>query len=176
MTKLIILITTLTIFVTSLQVFSQNETKGIKDKNLNAEITEIEKKEKQNITSILGLLAAFGSGNTDKINSYIHKDFVNHMAPEGLKDRSGFHEIVKNVNASFSLFDSYDVKPEHIFSKGDYVAMMDVGHGVKNGKEFNHTDIHIFKMKDGKLFEHWNSFRLPSQEVKLTKFLKSTEN
>jgi len=171
MKSLILIIVLIIAVVACNQNYSQEEMNDMVSKKVAEEIEKIEVKEKKNIESVIGLLTAFGTGETDKIDEYIHEDFVNHMAPEGLKDRAGFHKIVKNVNSVFAMFDSYDVKPAHIFSKGDYVAMMDLGFGVKNGNEFKHTDFHIFKMKDGKLLEHWNSFKLDSQEKNLQKFL-----
>jgi len=131
--------------------------------------------EKNNIETIKNLLTGFGTGDTSLINKYVDRGFINHMAPEGLQDRAGFKQIVLGVNSAFKTFDSYDVSPKILFSKGNYVAMMDVGKGVKNGKEFNHIDIHIFKMKNGKMAEHWNSFRLNSQEDKLNKFLMNNK-
>ena len=131
--------------------------------------------EQSNIEVIGNLLKAFGTGDTYQLNTLLHNDFKNHNAPEGLQDKKGFHEIVGMVSGAFSSFDSIELKPEHLFSKGDMVAMMDTGTGSKNGKEYKHMDIHIFKMKDGQLFEHWNSFGLPTQRDILMNFLETTK-
>ena len=175
MRKIILLIVGFAIFSACSQTIPQAEIDALVEQKVQDRLSEIEQLEQRNMQSIKGLLAAFGSGNTDHIDDFIDPEFINHMAPEGLQDRAGFHEIVKRVNSAFSLFESYKVEPAHIFSKGDYVAMMDIGHGVKNGEAVNHTDIHLFKMRDGRLLEHWNSFNLPSQGVQLQKFLQSTK-
>lgn len=130
--------------------------------------------ERQNMDTILSLLQSFGTGDTEKLNELIHDDFINHNAPAGLQDKAGFYEIVKMVNGAFSSFDELDLKPEHLFAKGDMVAMMDFGTGKRKGKVYTHKDIHIFKMKDGKMYEHWNSFGLPTQRDILMNFLEET--
>lgn len=130
--------------------------------------------ERQNMDTIASLLQSFGTGNTDKLGELIHDDFKNHHAPEGLQDKAGFYEIVKMVNGAFSSFDEMDLKSNQLFAKGDSVAMMDLGTGKRKGKLYTHKDIHIFKMKDGKMYEHWNSFGLPTQRDILMNFLEET--
>ncbi len=144
------------------------------EEQVEARLAEIEATEKANMETIGKLLQGFSSGDTEQINELVHADFKNYHAPEGLQDRAGFHEIVKQVNGIFGSFDEIDLKPAHLFAKGDYVAMMDVGSGTRNGKEYSHVDIHIFKLKDGKMYEHWNSFGLPSQRNILMKFIEES--
>lgn len=67
------------------------------------------------------------------------------------------------VYRTFSQFDEIDLKPQVLLAKDDQVAMMDTGTGKFNGKSYRHDDIHVFIMKNGQLFEHWNSFNLPCQ-------------
>jgi len=75
------------------------------------------------------------------------------------------------VFGTFAQFDSLELQPEILFAKDDMVAMMDTGTGMRNGKTYTHNDIHIFKMKDGQMFEHWNSFNLPKQQEVLMDFM-----
>lgn len=124
--------------------------------------------------TILSLVNNFNVGNLEILNRLVHNDFKNHHAPEGLQDKAGFYEIVKMISQSFSTVEGFRVTPVHIFAKGDMVAMMDVGEGTKNGKTYQHKDIHIFIMKDGKMYEHWNSFGLPCQREVLMKFMEET--
>ena len=130
--------------------------------------------ENQNLETIGRLLQGFMTGDTDQIENLVQDDFVNHNAPEGLQDKAGFKEIVKMIHQTFSSFDELDLRPAHLFAKGDMVAMMDVGTGKRNGKTYTHQDIHIFKMKDGKMAEHWNSFGLACQRDLLIKFMEET--
>lgn len=138
-------------------------------------VTASEITEKRNMTTIRTLLNGFNTGNTEQLNQLVHKDFINHYAADGMRDRAGFHKIVKMVHSIFASFDSLELKPVLLFAKGNFVAMMDVGTGKKNGKTYTHTDIHIFKMKDGKMIEHWNSFGLPMQKQKLMDFMKAAK-
>ena len=121
-------------------------------------------KEKKNLEVIGRLLEGFTTGNTDQVDELIHDDFINHNAPEGVKDKQGFKEIIKMVYGTFSQFSELNLKPEVLFAKDDQVALMDTGTGTFKGKVYRHDDIHVFKMKDGQLFEHWNSFNLPCQK------------
>lgn len=131
-------------------------------------------RELQNVTAIGRLLEGFTTGNTDQVDELVHDDFVNHNAPEGVKDKQGFKEIIKMVHGTFSQFDALDLKPEVLFAKGDMVAMMDTGTGMRNGKTYRHDDIHVFRMKDGQMYEHWNSFNLPCQRDILMNFMETS--
>lgn len=128
--------------------------------------------EKRNLEVIGRLLQGFTTGNTDQVDDLIHDDFVNHNAPEGIKDKQGFKEIIKMVYGTFSQFDGLNLKPQILFAKDDQVALMDTGSGEFRGKPYRHDDIHVFKMKGGQLFEHWNSFNLPCQRDVLMNVLK----
>ncbi len=136
-------------------------------------LTEIEQK---NIQTIGRLLQGFTTGNTDQVDELVHNDFVNHNAPDGVKDKEGFKEIIKMVFGTFSEFDSLNLKPEILFAKDDMVTMMDTGTGERNGKTYLHNDIHIFKMKDGQMIEHWNSFNLPRQQEVLMNFMQESNS
>lgn len=129
-------------------------------------------KEKKNVDVIGRLLQGFTTGNTNQVDELIHDDFVNHNAPEGVNDKQGFKEIIKMVYGTFSQFDELDLKPQVLFAKNDQVAMMDIGTGMYKGKHYRHDDIHVFKMKDGQLYEHWNSFNLPCQRDVLMNLMK----
>jgi len=132
-------------------------------------------KEQKNIEVIGKLLQGFTTGNTDQVDTLVHYDFINHNAPEGVRDKQGFKEIIKMVHGTFSQFDELDLKPEVMFAKGDMVAMMDTGGGKRNSKTYRHDDIHVFKMKDGQMFEHWNSFNLPCQREVLMNFMENSD-
>lgn len=156
----------------------QEEIDKMVNEKVEAKLKELESKptktEQQNLEAIGKLLEGFKTGSTDQINELVHDDFVNHNAPEGVQNKEGFKQIVKQVHGIFSSFDKLDLKPEQMFAKGNMVAMMDTGIGERNGKTYTHMDIHIFEMKDGKMFKHWNSFGLPSQRDLLIKFMEES--
>ena len=132
----------------------------------------VTEQEQRNMDTILSLVSNFNVGHTDILDDLIHDDFKNHHGREGLQDKAGFYEIVKTISAAFSTMEGFKVTPIHLFAKGDMVAMMDVGEGTKNGRAYRHKDIHIFRMKDGKMYEHWNSFGLPCHKDMLMKFME----
>ncbi|WP_411030134.1 ester cyclase [Spongiimicrobium sp. 3-5] len=134
-------------------------------------LTEVERK---NIEAIGKLLQGFTTGNTDQVDTLVHDDFMNHNAPEGVKDKAGFKEIIKMVYGTFSQFETLDLSPEILFAKDNWVAMMGTGTGKRNGKIYKHADIHIFKMKNGQMLEHWNSFNLPCQREVLMNFMETS--
>jgi ketosteroid isomerase-like protein len=130
--------------------------------------------EQQNVDTVAKLLNGFMTGNTDQVNTLVHDDFTDHFVPDGFKTKEGFKQTVKMAHEAFSQFDTLKLKPEIMFAQGDMVAMMDLGSGTRNGKSYQHVDIHIFKFKDGQLHEHWNSFNLPRQGEILMKFMKES--
>lgn len=131
--------------------------------------------EKHNLETVRRLLRGFADGNLEQIDEIVHEDFTNHHAPEGLQDRDGFRTIVEQVHGAFSALDSFSLEPAQLFARGDHVAMLDIGQGTMAGQTYRHRDIHIFVMKDGRMFEHWNSFGLPSQRDQLMAFMGGTQ-
>ena len=137
----------------------------------NNHMENVTAQEQQNMDTVLRLLNNFKAGNLDVLDELVHDDFINHHAEEGMQDKAGFSKIVEMVHGAFSSFDEFDLKPAHLFAKGNMVAMMDQGEGKLNGEVYRHTDIHIFIMKDGKMYQHWNSFGLPCQKDVLMNFM-----
>lgn len=134
--------------------------------------TEQELKNIESIRKIL--MQGFQQGDTTVIDEVVHDDYIDHYVTPEINNKAGFKEIVKMVNGAFSQFDELNLKPEVIFAKSDFVAMMDTGGGKKNGKEYRHVDIHIFRFENGLLREHWNSFNLPVQREVLMQFLQES--
>ena len=50
--------------------------------------------------------------------------------------------------------------------------MMDTGTGKRNGKTYRHDDIHVYRLKDEQMYEHWHSFKLPCQREVLMNFME----
>jgi len=106
----------------------------------------------------------FAGGNLGVVDEIFHPDFVNHEAgprtpagPEGLK------VTVRWLRDSFSDL-HYDIQDEIV--EGDKVVVRVVSSGRQTGefigfkptgKTFEAQQIHIYRIADGKIIEHWAS-------------------
>ena len=106
----------------------------------------------------------FGGGNLAVVDEIFHPDFINHEAgprtpagPEGLK------MTVAWLRAAFNDV-HYDI--EDLIAEGDRVVarVTSSGHhtgqfiGVPaTGRRFEVEQIHIYRISDGKIIEHWSS-------------------
>ena len=105
----------------------------------------------------------FDKGNFDAVDDLIHPDFVNHEAlpsnpqgPEGLKE---------TVSWLRGLWGPMRAEIEDEISEGDKVVARVTMHGhhmgeflskAPTGKEFAVEHIHIWRLEDGKVIEHWS--------------------
>ena len=110
------------------------------------------------------LAEVFAEGNFGVVNEIFHPDFVNHEAgprtppgPEGLKVTVGW------LRAAFSE-PEYEVKD--LIAEGDKVAARVISRGrhtgeflgqPPSGKRFEAQQIHIYRIADGKIVEHWSA-------------------
>ena len=125
--------------------------------------------EQANMKTILKILEVWsGVESPDRLMELVHEDFTNHFAPPGRRDRASFIEAVKGVRGAMQ---SFEAKSVTIFARGDWVAMRDESRGQHANGTFSGDDIHIFRMKDGKMYEHWNSFGLDNQLQKLNRLI-----
>ena len=106
----------------------------------------------------------FAGGNLSVVNEIFHPEFINHEAgpntppgPEGLK------MTVKWLRDSFSDL-HYDIEDE--ITEGDKVVVRVISNGrhtgpfigfPPTGKTFSAQQIHIYRIADGKIIEHWSS-------------------
>jgi steroid delta-isomerase-like uncharacterized protein len=105
----------------------------------------------------------FGQGRVELADELLTPDFVEHEGPPGATQR-GPEAVKRTVQWLRSAFDdiSYDV--EDLFGDGDRVALRVTMHGTHarefmgqpaTGKRFSVKQIHIFRMADGRVAEHW---------------------
>jgi predicted ester cyclase len=111
-----------------------------------------------------GVLAEmFERGNLDAAEELIHPEFVNHEAPadnpqgpEGLKETIGWLR---------GLWGPMRFEVEDEICEGDKVVARVVMHGrhvgeflgkAPTGKEFATKQIHIWRIEDDKVVEHWS--------------------
>ncbi len=116
----------------------------------------------------------FGAGNLSAVDEIFHEDFINHDAgprtppgPEGLKVTVGW------LHQSFSDL-HYEIEDE--IAAGDKVVVRVVSSGrhtgpfigfPATGRTFSVEQIHIYRIADGKIIEHWSSRDDLSQGMQL---------
>jgi predicted ester cyclase len=116
----------------------------------------------------------FAGGELTVVNEIFHPEFINHEAgpntppgPEGLKMTVGW------LHASFSDM-HYEIEDE--ISQGDKVVERVIASGrhtgpflglPPTGKTFAAQQIHIYRIADGKIIEHWSCRDDLSQGIQL---------
>ena len=118
----------------------------------------------ENIRTIrLVLKELFGEGNLDATEELIHPNFVNHEAPPGNpQGREGLRETITWLRG---LWGPMRAEIHDEICEGDKVVARVTMHGrhvgeflgrAPTGKEFATKQIHIWRIEDGKLIEHWS--------------------
>lgn len=112
----------------------------------------------------LGVGAVFSTLDEDAAQVYIHPDFVDHEASEGVGGGpAGYLATARYMNNAFS---DAAWTPLQIFASGDRYAMVITFSGVHSGEfmgipatgrrvEVRH--LHFFRVEDGKAIEHWGA-------------------
>ena len=105
----------------------------------------------------------FEKGNLDAADELIHPDFVNHEAPPGNpQGPAGLRETVAWLRGLWGPMHA-DVKDEIV--EGDKVVARVTMHGrhlgeflgkPPTGKQYAVEHIHIWRIADGKVIEHWS--------------------
>jgi predicted ester cyclase len=105
----------------------------------------------------------FGGEDLDTINELIHPDFVNHEAqPDNPQGREGLRETVNWLQGLWGPM-RFEIKDE--ICEGDKVVARVVMHGKHvgeflgrepTGKEFATKQIHVWRLADGQVIEHWS--------------------
>jgi steroid delta-isomerase-like uncharacterized protein len=104
----------------------------------------------------------FGAGRLELADELIAPDFLNHEAPPDAP--RGPESVKQTVRWLASGLDdiSYDV--EDVFAAGDRVALRVTMNATQarefmgrpaSGRSFSTRQIHIFRVADGKVAEHW---------------------
>jgi predicted ester cyclase len=105
----------------------------------------------------------FEKGNLDAADELIHPDFVNHEAPPD--NPQGPEGLKETVSWLRRLWGPMHADIEDVICEGDRVAARVTMHGKHlgeflgqepTGKEFAVEHIHIWRMDDGKVIEHWS--------------------
>jgi predicted ester cyclase len=105
----------------------------------------------------------FDKGNLDAADELVHPDFVNHEAPPNApQGPAGLKETVSWLRG---LWGPMRAEIEDTICEGDKVVARVTMHGrhlgeflgrPPTGKEFATKQIHIWRLEDGKVIEHWS--------------------
>jgi predicted ester cyclase len=105
----------------------------------------------------------FEQGKLDAADELIHPDFVNHEAPPG--NPQGPEGLKETVSWLRGLWGPMRAEIEDEICEGDKVVARVTMHGrhageflgqQATGKEFATEQIHIYRLQDGKVIEHWS--------------------
>lgn len=112
----------------------------------------------------MGVGAVFSSLDEDAARKYIHPDFIDHEASEGIGGGpAGYLATAKYMNSAFS---QASWMPIQIFAAGDKYAMVITFSGVHSGefmgiaptgKRVQVRHLHFFRVQDGQAIEHWGA-------------------
>ena len=103
----------------------------------------------------------FHEGGEAQVGEVIAEDFVHHSWPWASPGVAGLKELMAMVAEGFSDFEA---TIEDVIAEGDKVVMRISERGVHSGelfgmpatnKRFHYTAIHIVRIEDGKIAEHW---------------------
>lgn len=112
----------------------------------------------------LGVGATFSSLDEGAAHKYVHADFIDHEASEGVGGGpTGYLATARYMNSAFS---EASWTPVQIFASGDKYAMVITFRGVHTGefmgipptgKKVEVRHLHFFRVQDGKAIEHWGA-------------------
>jgi steroid delta-isomerase-like uncharacterized protein len=103
----------------------------------------------------------FVKGNADAADKLVTPDFVPRSWPSVKPGIDNLKQAVKRVSAGLS---NVSMKIEDMIAEDDKVAVRLTAHAVHKGafmglpatgKEYTISETHIFRLKDGKVAEHW---------------------
>ena len=102
------------------------------------------------------------TGNLDAVDHYFAQDFVDHTTPAGLPNGlAGFKAYITRLR---SAFPDLHFTVEDVVAEGETVVVRATARGTMTGdflemkatgKTATWTEIHIGRLADGKVVEHW---------------------
>ena len=100
----------------------------------------------------------------DHLDEYVARDAVDHLVPPGFPNNiEGFRAFFAAFRAAFP---DYEYTVEDTLGQGDLIAQRVTGHGTMKGpflgmpptgKQATWSELHLVKIKDGKVVEHWGN-------------------
>ena len=105
----------------------------------------------------------FGQGSLDAVDELLADDFVPHTWP-GTNDREGLKRTMERVaqglaDATFTIEDMIAEDDRVVVrvtasatQTGEFMGM------PPSGKRYTIEEIHVFRVRDGRIVEHWHQF------------------
>jgi steroid delta-isomerase-like uncharacterized protein len=107
--------------------------------------------------------------NVDAVGDFMADDMVDHNPPPG--DKPGLDGMKDMMRMFFNAFPDLEVRVEDLIAEGDKVVMRATTTGTHQGdfmgipatgKKISYGEIHVLRMADGKMAEHWGNPRAPN--------------
>ncbi len=104
----------------------------------------------------------FLKGDFSAVDELMTDDFISHTSGPGGSGKDGMKETIKRVSAGLT---DASMKIEDMIAEDDRVAVRLTGHAVQtgefmgmppSGKAYTIGEIHIFRIRDGRVAEHWH--------------------
>jgi len=104
----------------------------------------------------------FLEGKPEAVDDLLADDFVPHNLGKTGTGKSAMTDAIKRASAGLS---DAQMTIEDVIAEGDKVAVRLTSHAVQtgpfmglppSGKPYTIEEIHIFRIKDGKVTEHWH--------------------
>ena len=105
----------------------------------------------------------FGGGDVDAVDRYLAPDILNH--PTGVRGTEDWKRIVRHTK---SHFPTSSMTIEHLIAEDDIVMIHITWSGTQqgeirmpwgtippSGKSYTVQHVHIYRIVDGKIAEHW---------------------
>lgn len=104
----------------------------------------------------------FLKGDFAAVDDLMTDDFVSHTSGPGASGKEGMKRAITRVSGGLS---EASMKIEDMIAEDDRVAVRLTGHAVQtgefmgmppSGKAYTIGEIHIFRIRDGNVAEHWH--------------------
>ena len=114
------------------------------------------------------------TGNLDAMHEFVAQDYIDHNAPSG--SSQGIEEAKRHLEAVHHTYGDFHVAIEDQIAEGDTVVTRVSATGIHqnewfglrpSGRRITLTGIHIDKVIDGKIVEHWAEADLVSALIQM---------
>jgi steroid delta-isomerase-like uncharacterized protein len=107
----------------------------------------------------------FANGNKDAVDELAARDFASHTGAPRASGRSGRDDLKQTIDRVFAALDDVEFTIEDLVAEGDRVAVRLTSSATQTGefmgtpatgKRYTIEEIHLFRIADGQVAEHWH--------------------